>query len=317
MSNITERVWNGFTPSDTVKRDLWAVNDFTEIDTPRRETTVFQMLVAQKLRELVRQNYPGPYNMTEFGEIRSNLFSELVSLDKRANTTNEKRKVDFDREILVHWLAYLSGLVVMRETDFISSYLDENPSARAQSILNILNNPEPSTLMPSRKILPTVGLTVDAISRVKRDHWRTVGIWGGFDYGTTGHVEYLNKVRGTFGKFTKVFVFVSHDEEMKITRGPSRPYYPQDKRVVNLASMSAVDYVCPLPWPAGKMSIGYPDDFLSEIHRQLGLHFRVIGEKDDRFEAFAIECRVSDTILVYNEDRRLDSATDAIRATAA
>ncbi len=84
------------------------------------------------------------------------------------------------------------------------------------------------------KDLPTVAEDLHRQNRV------IVSSNGCFDFLHWGHLRYLNEAKGLGDT---LFVGINSDASVKRLKGPTRPVFPQEVRALQLASLSAVDFV--------------------------------------------------------------------------
>jgi FAD synthetase len=84
------------------------------------------------------------------------------------------------------------------------------------------------------------------LSKHFRKEGKTVVLTGGcFDVLHLGHIKFLEAAKKTGDV---LFVFVESDENVRKTKGESRPINNQDDRTQVLASIRFVDYVIKLPF---------------------------------------------------------------------
>lgn len=258
--------------------------------------------LAENALNQLRHNFSGPYSQDEFISLRCRLISQLIQ-----NTIPE---------LPLH----LGGFLTPNETFEIkrTTSADLSPSEADTAAVYFqkhFSHSSPSDLSPEQKIHTLTTGSDQVISWIRSDY-RTVAVWGGFDYGTPTHSRFLSWVDEIAGPDGKVVALVASDEELKLTRGPSRPFTPQSDRVTSVAAHAQVDLVCPLP-ATSLADLANQTRYFKFLHRLFPTHFRVIGPPDSRFASMVAECKSVGTILIYNTTLQGQHATSLIEKSRA
>lgn len=98
-------------------------------------------------------------------------------------------------------------------------------------------------LIPMDKIL-TTDQAIQIASKLNKQGQRIVLAGGCFDILHLGHITFLEKAKE---QGDILFVLLESDENIKKTKGPSRPINTQHDRAQILSSLIMVDYIIKLP----------------------------------------------------------------------
>ena len=93
---------------------------------------------------------------------------------------------------------------------------------------------------PLKKIV-SLDKLVETVEKLKSDHKKVITTNGCFDLVHWGHISYLSQARN-LGDC--LIVLVNTDESVRRLKGPTRPIQNQEARLMQLAGLESVDYVC-------------------------------------------------------------------------
>jgi cytidyltransferase-like protein len=222
-----------------------------------------------------------------------------------------------NKEVLFRLMLDFSGFLVGKESDLIGNsdrwgeYSDKQKAAKLviEDERERLFSPYYSQIKPAEKIL-SGGMeeAVELIHGYRKDGIRTVMVIGGFDYAHSGHGELVEEANVVAGNFGRVIAFVTSDKHIQVIKGEGRPYLDQEERVNRLALMQSTHHVCPLE--GDEDSLEEVIRFFDRLHKLTTPHFRVAGEKDDKyFDTYAQQCREASIVFIHSNRKRGISST--------
>ena len=321
MGSPLENIWQLYSPAtqqEKVATRAITGSDFSENPGPLTPDGEFQMVIATA-REVIRLShtlYPGPYSLDQLSAVKIESTTYIYKLFHKAIFSPHTGLID--ETFLPRWILENSGIISKKETDLIWDLLVDKQIGEIRTHNDItrlttdFSAHHISSSEPDAKII-TLDQAVPVIEKLRLQGHRTVGIFGGFNYGTVGHTNSLKEAALVAGKHGRIIVFVNGDQEMTFTRGNGRPYYKQESRLNNVASNSAVDLAVGLEWVGDNLES--EKAYYQQLQEALALQFRYIGERDNRYELFHEQCDSAGTILVYSEKPRFDHATEVIAAS--
>jgi len=73
-------------------------------------------------------------------------------------------------------------------------------------------------------------------------------VTGSFDLIHAGHIDFLKQAKA-YNPQIPLLVIVLNDDNIKARKGPTRPIYPLQERLLILTSISYIDYLLPWQYP--------------------------------------------------------------------
>jgi hypothetical protein len=252
-----------------------------------------------------------PMSLDDFQAQRENLLVEIFEARISSETTNEEIIKRWEE-----WVLNISGWFVTQEyevTDYVYDHAIETPTRT--TFAECINDYSHQVLKSKDEIVREgIGAASELIRDLRLQGYRTMITIGGFDLGTTAHAQFLDEIGEKSGCYTAIIALVSDDQELRITKGPDRPFSPLEDRVTSLVSHRATHWVVPVHLPDGIQNYHDLTQFWTNAHQQLRPHFRVIGEKGDpNFDLYQEQCEAAHITLLYSETPRQGRATDLIR----
>lgn len=298
------------------------IPEYEDLVGPNKRPLV-EWLIGEKVRATYR-TMSRVYSASEYTSLYRDCLKEYLDVCKAKTRKNNSPDLWSNYFVLGMVLDYAGVLPEVDACFVINLVLDAYEGNRSLSYLQVesaLQQLEPSPLLPGAKILNSIEDAAELIYSYRKEGIRTVGVMGGWDYGTAGHSQVLNEASQIAGKHGKVFVFAASDAELQQTRGEGRPYSALDHRMRAVATHGFVNHVCALPWISDDIAEVNREQAVATLyeglHQQLRLHIRYMGESDTRTPEFARQCLNADTILVYGETPRLTRATELVKKSRA
>lgn len=249
----------------------------------------------------------------EFGQLRGQKLAELTKLVEDAyndqDIIGEVFKRSYDDRLILEWVFQVSGVILPKEVAAIWDVCGgEKPIRQKIRVVKAEVLLSQNSQLPSeKKVLPTLAQARKKISALRAEGLGVFAGWGTWDIRHRNHEEFLSLTKSLGGKFGRLVVCVPEDREVAYFKGAKRPIFPQDDRVMGIASLACVDYVIPTRIPARKLTEKIIRGYYDRMHKTLGAHFRVIGFRDDdHFELYEHQCQAAGMGLLYARESKND-----------
>ncbi|MFZ2199627.1 MAG: hypothetical protein WAV40_02475 [Microgenomates group bacterium] len=260
---------------------------------------------------------PGQLKLADYFEKREIEFKYLKEmleyLDFSDRDVREKLSIPFINRLAAN---SLSGNISQQEilnmfAFYRTAWSDYWPDEVLEHKMRNVFEPSRSYQMPYKKHISLENAYFQS-ELAKNQGLRTVTVMGTFDF-HSGHSELLNAARELAGNGL-VTAFITSDEEALVIRTGQNNILNFNQRCDMVAGHVGVDFCVGLPWDDSYKDVEVFDAHMKELHMEVGAHFRLVGELDERSEKIRAQCNSAGTILVYRaKDRIGDLSSTGLR----